>query len=543
MDLLGLLSFLSGILIFVYGILKASRRLENIVSFRLRNFLITATKSRLRPLMGGFGLTLLTQSSSATSVIVITLVSSGLVALPAALIMILGAGVGATLTVQLIAFDIYDWSIVICGLGICIRLFARSGRGKNFGEGLFYFALIFLGMQIMSTALAPLKDSPLSGQILGNLLTSPFAGIFLATIFTALIQTSAATLGIVISLVMAGVINMETALSLALGANIGTCVTAVISSLGGNTVSRHVAYGFVLIKIAGVIIIFPFISMIAGWLPELAQSPARQVAHFHTIFNLFLLVFVPVSGYIASLLEKLMPARLLGPEEFGPKYLDSKALISPGMALAHAHREVIRMADIVETMLRQSIKAFEGADQDCIEKIEKSEGEVDILNREIKRYLTQVSQANITPEQSQREMALITFTVNLEHIADIIETGLMGKARKRLLKGVEFSREGRKDIEDFHWIVLNNFNTALGAFVENDFNLARQVQDEKHKSAELEWELRQAHINRLHDSQAQKELSATIDISSLYMDILRDLQLINAFISNIIYPIIEAGAP
>ncbi len=542
MSLLNLLSFVSGILLFVYGILAASKRLENIVSFQLRNHLITATKSRIRPLIGGFTFTLLTQSSSATSVIVITLVSSSLIALPAALTMILGAGLGATLTVQLIAFDIYDWSIVICGLGIIIRLLAHTNRMESLGEGIFFFALIFLGMKIMSDALDPIKDSPLSGQIIGSLLTSSFAGLVLAAIFTAIIQTSAATLGIVISLVAANVIQMEAALALALGANIGTCSTAIISSFGGNVVSKRVAYGFTIIKIIGAAIIYPFITDIVHWLPALSVSPIRQVAHFHTFFNLFLLIFVPLTGYGAFLLEKLMPARFLDDSDFGPKYLDPKALISPNLALAHAHREVVRMADIVETMMGDIPKALECTDQACIKSVEALESEVDILNREIKRYLTQLSLSNLSHDQSQREMALITFTVNLEHIADIIEADLMGKARKRLLKGVEFTPQGWQDIVEFHQLVVKNFNMALGAFVEDDYALARQVLAQKSRLVELEWELRQSHINRLHNENQDKGLSATIDVSSLYMDILRDLQLINTFSANIVYPIIERGA-
>ena len=173
MTLINFLSFISGIFIFVYGMLKGSRRLESLASFKLRNYLNTASNSRPRSILAGFVFGLITQSSSATSVIVITLVSSALIALPAALSMILGAGVGATLTVQIIAFNIYDWAIVICGLGIIIRLFSRSDRGRNLGEAIFYFALIFLGMKIMSESISPLKDNPMAGMMIRNLLDSP----------------------------------------------------------------------------------------------------------------------------------------------------------------------------------------------------------------------------------------------------------------------------------------------------------------------------------------------------------------------------------
>ena len=356
--------------------------------------------------------------------------------------------------------------------------------------------------------------------------------------FTAVIQSSAATLGIVISLLAGGIINLESALALALGANIGTCATAIISAFGANITSRRVAYGFVLIKIIGVAIVYPLIPMIAGWLPALAESQARQVAHFHTLFNLFLLFFFPATGYISLLLEKAAPARREDQREFGPKYLDPKALISPSLALANAHREVMRMADIVESMLVESIKALESTNLESIKRVEGLEGNVDILNREIKLYLTQLSLANASPEQSRREMSLITFTVNLEHIADIIESNIMTKARKRQLMGAKFSQEGWEDIVGYHKLVLENFKTALAAFVENNYALARQVMTQKQKVVEMEWELRQSHINRLH-----KGLTESIDTSSLHMDILKDLQMVNSFISNIIYPIIESGDP
>lgn len=534
MTLFSFLSFISGILIFVYAIFNGSHLLENLVSFKLRNYLTTASNNSLRAVLGGLIFSLITQSSSATSVIIITFVSSSLIALPAALAMILGAGVGATLTVQLIAFNIYDWAIVICGAGIAIRMLSSTSRGKNLGEGIFYFGLIFLGMKIMSDSLTPLKNSPLFGRILGNLLSTPSATLILSILFTALIQTSTATLGIIISLAASGMIDLHSALILTLGANIGTCSTAVISSFGGNIASKHFTYGFLLIKIIGVAVIYPFTSIITGWSDLLAASPARQIAHFHTLFNFLLLAFLPATGYIALLLKKMLPARLLTPTAFHAIHLDTKALISPNLALAYAHREVIRMADIVETMLRESLKALEADDPDPIMKVEKLEGDVDILNREIKLYLTKLSLSSVSSEQLQREMELLTFTVNLEHIADIMEGSLMNKARKRQLMGVKFSPQGWKDIVSFHQLVLANFNMALGAFVEQNYALARQVLAQKQKVKELEWELRQAHINRLH-----KGLSETVDSTSFHMDILRDLQMINSFISKIIYPIIE----
>ena len=538
MDLLNSLSFMAGILIFVYGIMQCSKHFENMMSFQLRHYLNAASNNRFRAVIGGFIFTLFTQSSSATSVIIITLVSSGLIALPAALTMVIGAGIGASLTVQIIAFDIYDWSIVFCGLGILITLFRRFGPGKSLGEGIFCFGLIFLGMKVMSESIAPLQDSPFFVNMLESLCSTPLAGLAFASIFTALIQTSSATLSIIISLISIEAIPVESAMALALGANIGTCATAIISSVGENIDSKRVAYGFVMIKVLGVLIIYPFISLIAALLPLVANNPARQVAHFHTFFNLFLLVFVPCTGWLALLLEKILPQRLLGKNEFRPKFLDTNALISPSLAMANAHREVARMADIVNSMMRYIIKAMGGMDQGLIKKIEKLENHVDILNRDIKLYLTKLSRSDLTEKASRREMNLITFTVNLEHIADIIESSLLTKARKRLLLGIEFSEKGWEDIVGFHELVLNNFNLAIGAFVEQDYSLARQVLAQKSKLSELEGELRQAHINRLH-----KGLPESIDTSSLHMDILRDLQQINSFIVNIIYPIIEAGDP
>ncbi|MDY6880133.1 MAG: Na/Pi cotransporter family protein [Desulfatiglans sp.] len=538
MTLIHFLSFISGIFIFVYGMLKGSRRLENLASFRLRNYLNSASNSRPRSILAGFLFGLVTQSSSTTSVIVITLVSSALISLPAALTMILGGGVGATLTVQIIAFNIYEWAIIICGLGIIIRLFSRSDRGRNVGEAVFYFALIFLGMKIMSESISPLKDNPIAAMMIRKLIDVPLSALVFATIFTAIIQTSSATLGIVISLLAGGIIDLESALALALGANIGTCATAILSALGADITSRRVAYGFVFIKIMGAAVIYPLVPIIADWLPALADSQARQVAHFHTLFNLFVLFFFPATGLVSLFLEKIVPVRDSDHHEFVPKYLDPKALMSPSLALANAHREVMRMADIVELMLVESIKGLESTDLEAVKRVENLEGHVDILNREIKLYLTQLSLANASPEESRREMSLITFTVNLEHIADIIESNIMTKARKRQLMGAKFSKEGWQDIVNYHKLVLENFKTALAAFVENNYALARQVMTHKQKAIEMEWELRQSHIDRLH-----KGLAESIDTSSLHMDILRDLQMVNSFISNIIYPIIEAGDP
>jgi len=320
-----------------------------------------------------------------------------------------------------------------------------------------------------------------------------------------------------------------------LGANIGTCVSAIASAIGAPVEAKRVALAHILFKVIGVIIVLPFLALFTHLVGLSSANLPRQIANAHTLFNITIaLLFLPFIGPFTKLVEKLLPERGPSEKRFGPRYLDKLILASPSLALGQAAREVLRMADIVQDMLKGSIEVFKNNNMRLLEEIEEKDDEVDTLDREIKLYLTRLSQEALTDQQARREMEIITFTNNLENIGDVIDKNLMDLANKKINKQLSFSQDGLREIIDFHQKVMENFELGVSAFASGDVELAHKLLRHKTRLGEIERDLRQAHINRLHLG-----LKESIDTSAIHLDVLTNLKRINSYVANIAYPILE----
>ena len=523
-----------GMLLLLYGIKLLNDGLQNAAGSKIRSLLRSLTSNRLAAVGGGAFITGLIQSSSATSVMLVGFVSAGLMSFHQTLAVILGADIGATLTVQLIAFHIYDYAVLLVGIGLSFTLFAKRMLFKNIGQGVLGFGFVFLSIKIMIEAMTPLQGNELFRQVFIALTDTPLIAIVLSAGITALIHSSAATMGIALVLATSGLMPLPAAIYIILGANIGTCATAFFASLHSPVEARRVAWAHLLFKVFGVLLFLPFLIPFAHLVTATTPDLTRQIANANTLFNVIMaVVFLPFIGPFSRLVMKLVPEEE-EEKKVGPRYLDEHVLGTPALALGQASREALRVSDIVREMLVDAIPVFQSDDPASIAAIKNKDNLIDLLDRHIRLYITRLSSSPITETQSRRSMAVLEISRNLENIGDIIDRNIMPLAMKRISKGITFSQEGLDEIILFHKKVIENFDTAISAFAGNDRVLADQVLRNKEELGMMERELVQAHLDRL-----RKGFRESIETSHIHLDLIGNLARINSLITHIIYPIID----
>lgn len=523
-----------GLAIFLYGMRLASEGLQKIAGGHLRAILGLLTRNRLLGVFIGLLVTVATQSSSATTVMLVSFADAALIELRQAIGVILGADIGTTLTVQLIAFKITDYAPAIIALGFLLTLIKKGKKMERFGRALLGFGFIFLGMGIMSSASSPLKSSPYFTNVFLSFEEKPFLGLLLATAFTAIIQSSAATLALTITLAAQGLLTLEGALPIILGANIGTTATALLASMGSSREGKQVALAHLLFKVVGAIIFFPFLSPFAKAIAPTSVYAARQIANAHTAFNVInTLLFLPFVLTMTNLIKRLLPLKPKGELMEKSRYLDEKVLDVPALALNQAAKEISRLADIVRGMVKGSFTVLYENDENLLEKLREKESIVDALSRENTHYLTRLSQRRLSDEESQRGISLLYILNDLEHIGDLVDNNLLELAQKKIDKGFSFSIEGGMDLERMHRKVMGNLEMVISAFIDDDQGLAKKVIDSKKEINRMESELRRAHLDRLG-----KELPETRETSTIHMDALDNLKRINSHVANIAYAIL-----
>src|SRR3990170_998615 len=530
---ISILSLFGGIALILFGMKLAGEGLQRAAGAKLRAFLLTATDNRLKSVGVGAAITALLQSSSATTVMLVGFVGSGLMTLGQTMGVILGADIGTTITVQVIAFRVYEYAIGVVGLGVVISFLGR-GRWKDMGQAILGFGFVFFALKILMDTFEPISQNPLMKEFLVGLSKDPFAAIVIAALITALIQSSAATLGIAITASISGLLSLEAAVPIILGANIGTTVTAIISSIGATVEAKRVALAHTLFKVLGVLIVAPFLGYFTWLVGESTPDAARQVANAHTFFNIGIAVlFLPFTGPFTRFVSLILPESKT-PEKFGPKYLDPIVLSSPTLALVQASRESLRSADIVQEMLTRSIEVFENGNVALLEEIQERDDDVDLLDREVKFFIIKISKESLSDEQARREQEIMLFSDNIENIGDVIDKNLMELAKKKIKGGLLFSKDGMEEIKALHRKVLENFQMGVAAFAGSDNELARRLVTHKQKLSELEKDLRQSHINRLYKGHRE-----SVDTSAIHLDVLTNLKRINSYITNVAYPILE----
>jgi phosphate:Na+ symporter len=526
-----LFALLGGTALLLYGVRLVGEGLQRAAGTRLRHVLSTLTGDRFRALLVGAGVTAVLQSSSATTVMLVGFASAGLLTLRQTIGVILGADIGTTVTVQLLAFNLLGFAPLVVFLGWLVHT-AFGGTAKYIGQAVLGFGFLFLGMSLIASGTAPLKESALFGDLFAALVGQPLLLLLLAAVFSAIVRSSAATIGIALSFAASGLMNLDGAMPIIFGANIGTAATALVAAVGANAEARRVAAAHAIFKVVGVLIFLPLSVAFADLVRHTTDDPARQIANAHSLFNLLLaLLFLPFTRIAADVFTRIIPDT--GRTELGSMYLNPNVLDTPAVALGQAVREVLRMGDAVLQSLRDTIVVFERNDEELMKEVIRRDDLLDRLEEDIKQYLVKLGEHALTEEQSERESALLFTIVNLEEIGDVIEKELMELAEKKIRGHYRFSPQGWKEIVDLHAMVIENLELAISAVATQDGSIAEKVVRHKSNINVMERRLRGSHMQRLREG-----LRETIDTSSIHLDVLAGLKRVNSLVAGIGYAVL-----
>ena len=533
-----LLALFGGLALLLYGMQLIGDGLQRAAGGHLRHLLTSMTRNRLAAVGSGALVTAIIQSSSATTLMLIGFVSTGLLSFRQSLGVILGADIGTTFTVQLLAVNIQELSLLLVGAGFAVSFFARRGTAKSVGLAVLGFGFIFLGMKVMSDGLAPLAGDELTQKVLVALSANPFFGLLVGAALSASMASSAATIGLTLSLAHQGILSLAGAVPVVLGANIGTCAVALAASLRSSSDARRVAVAHIGFKVLGVALVFPFIRPLTALVATTAGDTARQIANFHTLFNVAIsALFLPFAPWAARVITAMVPEQERGDNPFKTRYLDDRYLDQPALAIGQAMREALRMGDVAQAMLRDAMTVLRSNDQELLEDVERRDDQLDYLEREIKLFLSRLGRETMSPDLAQKEIGLISFIGNLENIGDIIDKNLMELARKKLYQGRRFSEAGEAELIEFHAVVSKNLERAIAGFAANDRSLAQEVLDQRPLIRHRERELRDSHLARL-----RRGLAESLETSEIHLDVLTNLKRISSHITALVYPILEEEA-
>lgn len=542
-----IIGLFGGLALFLYGMEKMADALKATTGERLKTILAKLTTNRFTGALTGALVTAIIQSSSVTTVLVVGFITAEVISFSQAVGVILGTNVGTTITAQIIAFKITKYALLLIAVGFSMLFIGNQERRKQYGAMVMGLGLIFFGMGVMSDAMAPLRSYQPFLALMARM-DNPILGILIAASFTGLVQSSSATTGIIIVMASQGFITLTAGIALIFGANIGTCVTAFLASIGKPREAIRAAVVHILFNIIGVVIWIGFINQLAQiviWLSPVAQGVSeieklaaetpRQIANAHTIFNIAnTMIFLPFAGSLIRLVEWLVPNKpaVEAEPEAAPtlttQYLNPELLAVPSLAIEQARRTILLMAEVDRGMLADIMPAFMANDMRIIEDISRREDQVDYLQREITKYLTQIAHSDLNLEQSERTVRLLHVATDLEHIGDVIAESLIALLVKKAEGNIEFSEEGQEELIAYHQRVLESYEQAIKAFENDDSEIAQAVTVIKLELNQLENTYRQTHYERL-----SRELDPSINSSNIHLDLVDYLRRINSYAESI----------
>ena len=539
-----------GLSLFLYGMAKMSDGLKKAAGNQMRKILATLTKNRVVAMFVGAFVTMVIQSSSATTVMLVSFVQANLMTYVQSIGIILGANIGTTITAQLVAFKLTDYALLMIAVGFALTVFSKKESLRHIGEAILGFGILFFGMKIMSDSMKPLRSfEPFIDMMKG--LENPFFGLMIGAAFTALIQSSSAFTGIVIVLAQQGLLTLEAGIPMILGANIGTCVTAGLASIGTIREAKRVALAHVLFNIGGVVIFVWLIPPLAelvrslssvsglSGMEKLAAETPRQIANAHTIFNISVgLIFLPFTGILAKQVYRLLP-RIEETKGIKPAlwHLDDSQIATPAIAVKLAQTEMLRMIKILSRMLDACFHPFINdepkqdevyAQLSLIDGIDMREEKIDFLEEHITNYLFQVSRGELNALQAEEAFSLISMADNMESVGDIIHRNIVPLIYKKQALKEPFSKEGEEELVAFHTKVMKQMSRLSEAFSELNLEMAQKVLNKDIKYQNLEAEYRQAHMKRV-----QKEKTKSVETHEVHMELMDMLKQINVYIGNI----------
>jgi phosphate:Na+ symporter len=522
---------LGGLGMFLFGMKIGADGLQMLAGKKMKTILGTFTNNPYMGVLTGIVVTAITQSSSATTVMLVGFVNAALMTLEQTFAVILGANIGTTITVQLIAFDISHYALLMIGIGF-ILTYSSNKTTIYAGNIILGFGFIFYGMKVMSGAMAPLRSYPAFKEMLLSFSNYPLSAIIGSMLFTALIQSSGATIGLVVVFASQGLISLNASIPLILGAHTGTCITGWLASIGASAGARRTAMLNILYNIIGTLIFLPFIydylkfSDFVQWCTAFfSGSAAREVANAHMISaTIKMVVMFPFARYIIKFTEWLVPDDT-GDEarSLRTKYLSESLLSTPELALGNVAREVVRMAGHVEYMMEKVPEMISYGDEEIITEVSFREEKVDAAQYQITRYLSRLSEKNLTEEQSAIMNKYMHIINDLESSADLIHKIIIPFARAKAREDIRFSEEGFRELLSWFDKVVENFMLTINAFATNNREQAERVMKSENVFDMMEKKFRTLHISRIFQQKIQ-----SIETSTLHLDLLSCFKRINS---------------
>lgn len=532
--MLTLLHLLSAVALLVWGTHIVRTGIMRVYGARLRQVLSRSVEKKTMAFMAGIGVTALVQSSNATAMLVTSFVAQKLVALTPALVIILGADVGTALMARVLTFDLSWLSPLLIFIGVCLFLGRKQSRAGQLGRVAIGLGLILLALELIVSASTPITQASgvkvLFSSLTGDILLDALTG----ALFAIISYSSLAAVLLTATLSATDVISFKVALCLAIGANLGSGILAMLNASGQNAEGKRVALGSLLFKLIGCLVVLPIVSPLAGLLERLPLADSELVIYFHVFYNLFrCLAMVPFADHMARLCSKWIADTPIDDRSVRPRHLDTSALDTPALALVNAARETLRMVDVVESMLLLHTEVLHGQVEKNRE-VRRLDDDVDVLYTAIKLYLAQIPKEDLDEADSRRWAEIIEMALNLEQAGDIIERMTGDIAAKSLNARRAFSAQGMKELDTLHEQLMSNLRLSLSVFLSNDMTSARRLRRAKHRFRITDRRYAHAHVDRLHQQNVQ-----SLETSSLHLSLLGDLKRVNSLFCSVAYNVLE----
>ena len=500
----------------------------------MRLILEKLTSNKFLAVSVGAFVTMIIQSSSATTVMLVSFVNSGLLNFTQALGVILGSNIGSTVTAQIVAFKVTDYALILIAAGSLMSLFSKKETVKNLGYVILGFGLLFYGMKVMSDTMKPLRTDPTFNSILTSF-ENPFLGILAGAIFTALVQSSSATTGIVITLASGGSITLEAGIPLIFGANIGTCVTALLAGLTASRDAKRVAIAHVTFNVIGVLLFCFWIPTFSEIVSQTSNNIPRQIANAHTFFNILAsIIFIPFTGYIAKTIIHYFPDKTEERDIEKPAvlHLDEKLLNQPEAAINNAQAEISGVVGLMERVVGTLVRPFfndqeqtdiENSELDLKTGLNQRLDKITFLNEKITDYLLITSRGDLNSDQSKEVFSLVSTVNYLESMNNMIKLRFDGLVKSKENSDVNFSEAGQQEILDYHTKLVKQVKRLNKFFTKFDRAKAEKIMTKGQKYKDIEEKYRLEHFQRVSGDVA--ESVATHQIHMELMDLLKQMNI------------------
>ncbi|WP_246583032.1 Na/Pi cotransporter family protein [Clostridium simiarum] len=522
-----IIGLIGGLGLFLFGMKLMGDGLENAAGEGLKNILEKVTSNPIMGVLIGTIVTAVIQSSSATTVMVVGFVNAGLMNLSQAVGVIMGANIGTTITGQLVAFKLDHIAPIFVGVGSAIVLFSKSNKRREFGNIVLGFGILFMGMGIMGDSMKPISNAPQFQNLVVAIGDNWLIGLIVGLAMTAIVQSSSATTGILIALASTGSIDMNVALPIILGCNIGTCVTALLSSIGTSKTARKAAIIHLFFNVLGTLIFIPLRGVLVNIVQYISPMDVkRQIANAHTIFNITnTLVLLPLSKYLIIAANKLIPGEDQV-EKVGATFIDERFLETPVIALGQVIKEVSRMANKAKENLEISMGAFRENDDQLVSKVYENEKIINALEEDITTYLVKLSKTELSDEQKGIIASTFHVVNDIERIGDHAEN-IADLTSEKIIKRLEYTAQGMGELKQMYDYTLHALEVAIESYKIHDPKRIEEVSAIEQRIDELEKEFREAHISRLNSGVCSPNAGA------VFLDIISNLERIGDHAKNI----------